>query len=67
MPLWTKTEKVLMVKESEVRALLRGIDYATVHGEDGWWETFTGADFGEERLEALLALLDERGVLLRGE
>ncbi len=52
-----------MVKESEVRELFRGIDEQEIDGE-GWWETSTGAKFGKQRLEALIALLDERGVLL---
>lgn len=63
MPSWMKTARVLMVKESEVRELFRGIDEQEIDGE-GWWETSTGAKFGKQRLEALIALLDERGVLL---
>lgn len=54
-----------MVKESEIRQMLCGIDTREVEDDDGWWETSAGADFGEQRLHALLALLDARGVLIR--
>ncbi|MEJ6328656.1 hypothetical protein Q2B95_08310 [Stenotrophomonas maltophilia] len=53
-----------MVRESEIRHLLHGIDSHEVDGEHGWWETSAGAEFGQQRLQALLALLHERGVLI---
>jgi len=53
-----------MVRESEVRDLLRGIDSTETTDDEGWWETSSGAKFGEQHLLALLALLEKRGVLI---
>ncbi|SNT83032.1 hypothetical protein SAMN02744786_2864 [Stenotrophomonas sp. CC120222-04] len=53
-----------MVRESEVRDVLRGIDSTETTDVEGWWETSSGAKFGEQRLLALLALLEKRGVLI---
>lgn len=33
-----------------------GIDRTELDDEDGWWETFTGADLGAEKLREIEAL-----------
>jgi len=40
-----------------VRKELTGIDDTEVSSDSGWWETSTGAEFGAERLAAVVALI----------
>lgn len=39
-----------------VKQILDGIDRTELDDEDGWWETFTGADLGAEKLREIEAL-----------
>ncbi len=55
----------MAVEESEVRQVLAGIDLTEMEDDTGWWETSGGANFGMQRLRALLELLDQRGVLVK--
>jgi hypothetical protein len=42
---------------AEIEKILDGIDRTEVgDGHGGWWETSTGAAFGEERLERIREL-----------
>ncbi len=38
-------------KIKEIRIILNGID--TDEGEDGWWETSYGAEFGKKKLQEI--------------
>lgn len=40
-----------------IKHILRGIDRTETEDEEGWWETSTGAAFGEQKLRELLAAL----------
>jgi len=40
-----------------VDKVLRGIDLTEIESEDGWWETSTGAEFGKQKKELLIATL----------
>ena len=42
-----------------VRKELTGIDDTEVSSDSGWWETSAGAEFGAERLAAVVALIEE--------
>ena len=39
----------------EIKTCLEGID---CDGGDGWWETSTGAEFGEKKLQQVLSILE---------
>jgi len=41
----------------QIKELLKGIDETELNG--GWWETSTGAEFGAEKLKALIALVQK--------
>lgn len=43
--------------EAKILALLVGIDLSENEHPSGWWETSVGAEFGEQKLKALLELL----------
>ena len=45
----------------KIRALLKGINETENESDDGWWETSTGADFGHQKLVALIDLVDPPG------
>ncbi len=49
-----------LLLEQEIRLLLHGIDMDECENDEGWWETSTGAEFGEKKLEQLLALIKKR-------
>jgi hypothetical protein len=44
--------------KTRIRQELSGIDRTQTERE-GWWETSTGAEFGAERLAAVLRIVDE--------
>ena len=45
----------------KIKDLLKGIDETEVESEDGWWETSTGAEFGRQKLEAIIDLVKSYG------
>lgn len=45
--------------EREVEIELCGINKTETEDENGWWETSTGADFGERKLKAILAIISK--------
>jgi hypothetical protein len=42
---------------NRVQEILHGIDKDEVEEPDGWWETGAGAEFGKERLNLIIELL----------
>ena len=49
----------MKIKE-EIEKLLIGIDKTGVESPDAWWETSTGAEFGKQKLQELLTLIELR-------
>lgn len=43
----------------DIKTMLSGIDETEIGAEDGWWETSTGANFGEEKLKEVIAYIDD--------
>jgi hypothetical protein len=43
--------------EDTVREILRGIDQTETESENGWWETSTGAQYGQNKLNELFEYL----------
>ena len=41
-----------------IKELLKGIDQTENESDDGWWETSTGAEFGKNRLNMLIELIE---------
>ena len=41
-----------------IKELLKGIDQTENESDDGWWETSTGAEFGRNRLNMLIELIE---------
>lgn len=44
---------------ARLREITRGIDLYEGESDDGWWETTTGADFGERKLQELEQLIEQ--------
>ena len=42
----------------DIKELLKGIDQTENESDDGWWETSTGAEFGRNRLNMLIELIE---------
>jgi hypothetical protein len=42
-----------------VEGILKGIDETQTDSKDGWWETSTGADFGKQKLDNVLAAIEK--------
>jgi hypothetical protein len=42
----------------KVLEILKGIDEQETDSPDGWWETSTGANFGEQKLQQVLKILE---------
>ena len=40
-----------------IKSVLTGIDQTEIESPEGWWETSTGAEFGQEKLEQVLKLV----------
>ena len=45
---------------ANILAILNGINQTETESDDGWWETSTGAEFGENKLAEIKALFGER-------
>jgi hypothetical protein len=43
--------------EDHIREILRGIDQTETESENGWWETSTGAQYGQNKLNELFEYL----------
>lgn len=41
-----------------IKELLKGIDQTDSGSNDGWWETSVGAEFGRDRLNKLIELIE---------
>ena len=54
-----KKEILKTIKEA-VEEILYGIDMQEIDGDDGWWETSTGAEFGKRKKEELTRVLNNR-------
>ena len=48
----------MTVLEEEIRGLLKGIDKEELEDYEGWWSTSKGAEFGKEKLEELIRLVN---------
>jgi hypothetical protein len=46
----------------DIKELLKGIDETENESDDGWWETSTGADFGEDKLNKLIELIKRSNI-----
>lgn len=46
----------MAVTFDEIKEILEGIDKEEIEG--GWWETSTGAEFGEKKLAEIKALFE---------
>lgn len=45
--------------KAEIKIALIGIDKTDKHDYNGWWETSSGAEFGENKLIEVLTLIDK--------
>ena len=43
-----------------IKELLKGIDQTENESDDGWWETSTGAEFGRDKLNMLIELVEKK-------
>ena len=43
-----------------IKELLKGIDQTENESNDGWWETSTGAEFGRDKLNMLIELVEKK-------
>lgn len=43
----------------QVKEILKGIDKTEYDQDQGWWETFTGAEFGKAKLQEIEALFNQ--------
>jgi hypothetical protein len=50
----TKTQLI-----SEIKKTLDGIDQDECEYDNGWWETSYGAEFGKNKLDELIKLIEE--------
>ena len=46
----------------DIKELLKGIDQTENESDDGWWETSTGAEFGRNRLNTLIELIERSNI-----
>ena len=46
-------EEIIQMLKEEAKAILKGIDECETDSKDGWWETGTGAEFGESILNKI--------------
>lgn len=53
-------EKETIRLEARICEILAGIDDTETSVPEGWWETSTGANFGADRLAAVLSAIRER-------
>ena len=53
------TQEQMNELEARIRELLKGIDMEELYGDEGWWETSTGAKWGKKTLEDLILLIKE--------
>ena len=44
----------------ELETILDGIDKSEVEYDGGWWETFSGADFGNKKKEEIMTLFKKQ-------
>lgn len=42
-----------------IKELLKGIDQTECESDEGWWETSTGAEFGRDKLNMLIELVEK--------
>ncbi len=54
------------IKE-EIKIILEGIDKDECSHGEGWWETSDGAEFGKNKLNEILELIDKECVLFIGK
>lgn len=48
---------------SKVKFILQGIDQTETDSKEGWWETSTGANFGEEKLAKIIQAIEEELII----
>lgn len=46
----------------KIKEILKGIDQTDMDSAVGWWETSTGAEYGQFVLGRIMEVLDEYGV-----
>lgn len=46
-----------------IKELLKGIDQTENESNDGWWETDEGAEFGKDKLNMLIELIENNGAI----
>lgn len=46
-----------------IKELLKGIDQTENESNDGWWETDEGAEFGKDKLNMLIELIENNSAI----
>ena len=50
---------------TKIKEILKGIDELELDGNDGWWETSKGVEFGYNKLEDVLVAIEDHLELVR--
>lgn len=49
--------------EAKIRKILIGIDKDDLEHKDGWWETRSGAEFGERKLNEIIEFVKQLNLI----